>query len=124
MAPTQRILFVARFHKIPRLYRQFTCRCCFIAHRVWKSCHSTFLLRFTINSPPLLQCPVHHTIYRDITLMSAVECPASFRQSQRIGVDRSEEHTSELQSHLNIVCRLLLEKKKKYTSAVIYGLLR
>src|SRR5207237_10230347 len=26
-------------------------------------------------------------------------------------VDRSEEHTSELQSHLNIVCRLLLEKK-------------
>src|SRR5260370_29451703 len=26
---------------------------------------------------------------------------------------RSEEHTSELQSHLNIVCRLLLEKKKK-----------
>src|SRR5260370_27678331 len=28
-------------------------------------------------------------------------------------VDRSEEHTSELQSHLNLVCRLLLEKKKK-----------
>src|SRR5260370_23394025 len=27
--------------------------------------------------------------------------------------DRSEEHTSELQSHLNLVCRLLLEKKKK-----------
>src|SRR4030066_2451476 len=26
--------------------------------------------------------------------------------------NRSEEHTSELQSHLNIVCRLLLEKKK------------
>src|SRR5260370_23921755 len=28
------------------------------------------------------------------------------------GRQRSEEHTSELQSHLNIVCRLLLEKKK------------
>src|SRR5260370_18675704 len=28
-------------------------------------------------------------------------------------VRRSEEHTSELQSHLNLVCRLLLEKKKK-----------
>src|SRR5260370_14037012 len=28
---------------------------------------------------------------------------------------RSEEHTSELQSHLNLVCRLLLEKKKKTT---------
>src|SRR5260370_15443074 len=28
---------------------------------------------------------------------------------------RSEEHTSELQSHLNLVCRLLLEKKKTYS---------
>src|SRR5260370_21855482 len=31
----------------------------------------------------------------------------------RPAFDRSEEHTSELQSHLNLVCRLLLEKKKK-----------
>src|SRR5207237_5506827 len=30
---------------------------------------------------------------------------------------RSEEHTSELQSHLNLVCRLLLEKKKYVTSS-------
>src|SRR2546430_8663834 len=30
---------------------------------------------------------------------------------------RSEEHTSELQSQSNLVCRLLLEKKKKLTSA-------
>src|SRR5438477_8670424 len=29
------------------------------------------------------------------------------------GIPRSEEHTSELQSHVNLVCRLLLEKKKK-----------
>src|SRR4051812_49576844 len=29
------------------------------------------------------------------------------------GARRSEEHTSELQSHVNLVCRLLLEKKKK-----------
>src|SRR5260370_4514681 len=28
-------------------------------------------------------------------------------------IARSEEHTSELQSHLNLVCRLLLEKKKR-----------
>src|SRR5260370_5386841 len=28
-------------------------------------------------------------------------------------IDRSEEHTSELQSHLNLVCRLLLEKKNQ-----------
>src|SRR5260370_28332599 len=36
-------------------------------------------------------------------------------QTQRRPDDmrRSEEHTSELQSHLNLVCRLLLEKKKK-----------
>src|SRR5260370_3690969 len=32
---------------------------------------------------------------------------------------RSEEHTSELQSHLNLVCRLLLEKKKKDARTVI-----
>src|SRR5690242_21099003 len=31
---------------------------------------------------------------------------------------RSEEHTSELQSHVNLVCRLLLEKKKIYTITV------
>src|SRR2546422_8335989 len=30
--------------------------------------------------------------------------------------DRSEEHTSELQSRLHLVCRLLLEKKKKTTT--------
>src|SRR5690242_21757329 len=29
---------------------------------------------------------------------------------------RSEEHTSELQSHVNLVCRLLLEKKKQHIS--------
>src|SRR5207237_3470043 len=33
---------------------------------------------------------------------------------------RSEEHTSELQSHLNLVCRLLLEKKKKRTHDILY----
>src|SRR5260370_5797073 len=31
--------------------------------------------------------------------------------------NRSEEHTSELQSHLNLVCRLLLEKKNSTTAA-------
>src|SRR5260370_28813699 len=31
---------------------------------------------------------------------------------QGLPAPRSEEHTSELQSHLNLVCRLLLEKKK------------
>src|SRR2546426_7463162 len=32
------------------------------------------------------------------------------------GVDRSEEHTSELQSPCNLVCRLLLEKKKTHST--------
>src|SRR2546430_12713167 len=34
-------------------------------------------------------------------------------QLPAVRVDRSEEHTSELQSQSNLVCRLLLEKKKK-----------
>src|SRR2546427_7742495 len=37
------------------------------------------------------------------------------REPLRIG-ERSEEHTSELQSQSNLVCRLLLEKKKRYTA--------
>src|SRR2546422_7066421 len=37
--------------------------------------------------------------------------------------DRSEEHTSELQSRLHLVCRLLLEKKKKDTEDLLRSLL-
>src|SRR5260370_19318205 len=40
---------------------------------------------------------------------------ARSKENQGVGStieQRSEEHTSELQSHLNLVCRLLLEKKK------------
>src|SRR5260370_15744918 len=33
---------------------------------------------------------------------------------RHVNFERSEEHTSELQSHLNLVCRLLLEKKKHH----------
>src|SRR5437016_7916442 len=36
----------------------------------------------------------------------------AFTYGSKMGVDRSEEHTSELQSLTNLVCRLLLEKKK------------
>src|SRR5256885_1593856 len=35
-----------------------------------------------------------------------------YRKKSRAAFDRSEEHTSELQSPCNLVCRLLLEKKK------------
>src|SRR2546422_2976072 len=40
----------------------------------------------------------------------ALEAPLAFRRGQ--ANERSEEHTSELQSRLHLVCRLLLEKKK------------
>src|SRR5260370_19588430 len=39
-------------------------------------------------------------------------CPGRTEKAER--APRSEEHTSELQSHLNLVCRLLLEKKKQH----------
>src|SRR2546422_8543178 len=45
--------------------------------------------------------PVEVTIYKDRTFTFITKTP------------RSEEHTSELQSRLHLVCRLLLEKKKK-----------
>src|SRR6266513_6301454 len=39
----------------------------------------------------------------------------------RVAVDRSEEHTSELQSRFDLVCRLLLEKKKQtYKSSICF----
>src|SRR5260370_3280342 len=38
--------------------------------------------------------------------------PKSMPLAKMACAERSEEHTSELQSHLNLVCRLLLEKKK------------
>src|SRR5256884_2666597 len=45
----------------------------------------------------------------------SVPCPGTRRFSTRRNTSRtrSEEHTSELQSRLHLVCRLLLEKKKK-----------
>src|SRR5260370_7850075 len=46
-------------------------------------------------------------------------CGDCRRNSQPFEELRSEEHTSELQSHLNLVCRLLLEKKKKHVRATI-----
>src|SRR2546422_3161689 len=48
-----------------------------------------------------------------VELATESEVPASrLRAAERI-LRRSEEHTSELQSRLHLVCRLLLEKKKK-----------
>src|SRR5689334_23748527 len=42
------------------------------------------------------------------------------RKAERLHRSRSEEHTSELQSQFHLVCRLLLEKKKKKKITKIY----
>src|SRR5256886_3058280 len=49
----------------------------------------------------------------DTSERSTVETPKQITRRRRSVVRRSEEHTSELQSQSNLVCRLLLEKKKK-----------
>src|SRR5260370_9543083 len=59
--------------------------------------------------------------YQTLTRGAARQAPVHSARPRRrvrrgrlgIGSERSEEHTSELQSHLNLVCRLLLEKKKQ-----------
>src|SRR5438034_2487067 len=47
-----------------------------------------------------------------VLVETTVRSPFS-RAHTSAGTRRSEEHTSELQSHSDLVCRLLLEKKKK-----------
>src|ERR1041385_2900504 len=51
--------------------------------------------------------PVSGTIYR----IGLTGLPSSCLAASHIRFSRSEEHTSELQSRLHLVCRLLLEKK-------------
>src|SRR2546429_4626768 len=55
---------------------------------------------------------------RNFSVTKANDTPAKKMKSGAGSVppsfDRSEEHTSELQSRLHLVCRLLLEKKKKH----------
>src|SRR2546427_8744905 len=55
---------------------------------------------------------------REVRLALELELPLQFPQRRHElprarQIHRSEEHTSELQSQSNLVCRLLLEKKKK-----------
>src|SRR5260370_2474263 len=63
-------------------------------NRRWRPFQLAFIL---LNLPALTD--LHH--------------PDRSEDATAVEQDRSEEHTSELQSHLNLVCRLLLEKKKK-----------
>src|SRR6266571_2028201 len=63
----------------------------------------------------MIRRPPRSTLFPYTTLFrSARTCgPARARSTGPGWSCRSEEHTSELQSHVNLVCRLLLEKKKK-----------
>src|SRR5690242_21500492 len=68
-----------------------------------------------IRPPPRSTLFPYTTLFRSLF---ALVCPR-IRWSGRslalvLSSRRSEEHTSELQSHVNLVCRLLLEKKKKH----------
>src|SRR5260370_29785494 len=53
--------------------------------------------------------PLH---FHSSTISGSAWCMISRTFASVFPRQRSEEHTSELQSHLNLVCRLLLEKKK------------
>src|SRR6516225_11899889 len=67
----------------------------------------------------MIRRPPRSTLFPYTTLFRS---PPGQRPARVAGIDehhsfdRSEEHTSELQSHVNLVCRLLLEKKKNYPS--------
>src|SRR5260370_16774386 len=63
-----------------------------------------------IRRPPRSTLFPYTTLFRS-TSNTCWDWARSLRRSP-FGATRSEEHTSELQSHLNLVCRLLLEKKK------------
>src|SRR5215475_16186272 len=66
--------------------------------------------------PILCRAPSCSTFSSPTTRASP--CSTASSASRSLGT-RSEEHTSELQSRENLVCRLLLEKKKKNTIAII-----
>src|SRR5882762_7063573 len=79
--------------------------------------HGMALIRRVVREHRRVVLPLAIALGVNIVLYAAVVYPlaqrvANIEQRDRTA-ERSEEHTSELQSHLNLVCRLLLEKKKK-----------
>src|SRR5438093_1900842 len=71
-----------------------------------------------IRRPPRSTLFPYTTLFRSLEgftdpLVDCRTCKLRFRADQLDESQRSEEHTSELQSLTNLVCRLLLEKKKK-----------
>src|SRR4051812_49617353 len=71
----------------------------------------TTLFRSSLPMRPSAQRPSSMMWYGCIDAIT----PSSAKRLKSFGrrCCRSEEHTSELQSHVNLVCRLLLEKKKQ-----------
>src|SRR5256885_3397544 len=66
-----------------------------------------------IRRPPRSTLFPYTTLFRSVAFDDGLRLGhAGFQQLH--GQQRSEEHTSELQSPCNLVCRLLLEKKKRY----------
>src|SRR5260221_4955824 len=67
-----------------------------------------------IRRPPRSTLFPYTTLFRSMLLrLPSQQCPRGVTSAPRRS-SRSEEHTSELQSHSDLVCRLLLEKKKKH----------
>src|SRR6202000_3544932 len=76
---------------------------------------SLFIFFLMIRRPPRSTLFPYTTLFRSATISEySVSSPAQPRpRLASVTPIRSEEHTSELQSHVNLVCRLLLEKKKQ-----------
>src|SRR5438105_9808438 len=68
-----------------------------------------------IRRPPRSTLFPYTTLFRSATRALALRSIGAERSTptSRFAAERSEEHTSELQSRVDLVCRLLLEKKKK-----------
>src|SRR5260370_30457847 len=80
--------------------------------------YTTLFRSFSVaRSPACAGPPRHHAgsyPRPEVSPLPRSRAPACLSDVDDVRDDpRSEEHTSELQSHLNLVCRLLLEKKKK-----------
>src|SRR5260370_23172308 len=65
-----------------------------------------------IRRPPRSTLFPYTTLFRSHQIRPHREDHGALQSGSSGEFRRSEEHTSELQSHLNLVCRLLLEKKK------------
>src|SRR5688572_19262218 len=72
-----------------------------------------FFFFLMIRRPPRSTLFPYTTLFRSTALIGHRGTPmTAAKPQQQLVAERSEEHTSELQSQSNLVCRLLLEKKK------------